>query len=263
VRLAYDNADTWVRWRATSYLDLHGEDADDLDERIDAYHAWHRANALPQYAKLSEEAATRIARGLSREDIVWGYDSFMTQVRESLRAAAERVAPVLDRLTPEQIDHVEERFAEDNRKFAKEFLRGSEQQRRARRLKRTQERLEDWVGPLSEPQAERVRQYAESAPLFDDLRDRDRKRLQAQFLAMVRAHEARQRLPDAALAWERGREPAYAAASAAFRREYFALLIDLDSSLSPEQRARAAARFRSYGEDFATLARAGAEQRPQ
>src|SRR5437867_10793184 len=37
-RLAYDHADTWLRWRAGNYLDVHGEQAEELDERIDAFH---------------------------------------------------------------------------------------------------------------------------------------------------------------------------------------------------------------------------------
>src|SRR5207244_152851 len=97
VRVAYDNADSFVRWRASSYLDLQSEAAGDLDERIDAFHAWHRARELPVYAQLAAEAAQRVEDGVSPADIVWGYDSFMARTRETLREAAERIAPVLDR----------------------------------------------------------------------------------------------------------------------------------------------------------------------
>ncbi len=73
MRLAYDNADAFLRWRATSYLDVHGEAMDELNERIDRFHAWHRAQALPQYARLAGEAAARAADGrITPEDIVWG-----------------------------------------------------------------------------------------------------------------------------------------------------------------------------------------------
>ena len=57
VRVAYDHADTYLRWRASSYLDMRGADARELDQRIDAFLDWHRAQALPSYARLSEEAA--------------------------------------------------------------------------------------------------------------------------------------------------------------------------------------------------------------
>jgi hypothetical protein len=255
LRLAYDNADTYLLFRAKSYLDLDAKGSDELDERIDEFFAWHRKNALPQYARVSDEAAKRLAKGLSREDLVWGYDSLVAHARQSLRFAAERVAPLLDRLTPQQVAHMEKRFAEDNRKFAREYLRGSEAERRKRRARRLEERLEDWVGNLSSVQAEKVKQFSERTPLYDELRAKDRQRMQAEFVDMIRKREAQKRLPDWIANWERGRDPAHLAASERFRQEYLALLLELDKTLAPEQRNRAAATFRRYAEDFRVLAR--------
>jgi len=260
LRLAYDNADTYLLFRAKSYLDLDAKGSDELDERIDEFFAWHRRTALPQYARLSEEAAKRMTRGLSRDDLVWGYDSLVAHARQSLRFAAERVAPLLDRLTPQQVAHMEKRFAEDNRKFAREYLRGSEADRRKRRAKRLEERLEDWVGNLSSMQTEKVRQFSERMPLYDELRAKDRQRMQAEFVDMIRKREAQKRLPDWIANWERGRDPAHAGASERFRQEYLVLLLEIDKTLTPGQRNRAAATFRRYAEDFRVLARrAGAE----
>jgi hypothetical protein len=260
VRLAYDNADSYIRWRAGAYLDVHGDAADELDDRIDAFLDWHRAKALPQYARLSEEAAQRLGDGLSQEDAVWGYDSLQAQAKESLRAAAERIAPMLDRLSAEQLRYLEKRLAEDNRKFARENLKGSEADRRKLRAKRLQDRLEEWVGRLTPAQVERVRQYAERAPLTDEHRDRDRKRLQAEFLATVRKHEAVKRMADLAAGWQEGRDPAFVALNEQWRKEFYALLLDFDRSLSAAQRARAVAHFRRYAEDFANLSGAANRQ---
>ncbi len=259
VRIVYDNADAFARWKADNYLRLTGADSDELDERIGAFHDWHRGAALPKYARLAEEAARRLGDGLSQEDLVWGYDALVAQGNESLRAAAERIAPLLDRVGAEQTRHIERGFAEDNRRFAKDYLRGSDEERRKRRVKRTVERLEDWVGRLSGAQRSRVQQFAERLPPeHDALRDADRRRLQAGFLEIVRTGKARERLPGYLTAWNQGRDPAFAEASEAFRREFFALLLDVDRSLTPEQRARAVARLRSFGADFAALA----EKRP-
>ena len=254
LRVAYDNGDTLLHWRLTRYLDVEGAQEEALNEAIDDFLAWHRSHELRKYAAIANDAAQRLERGLSREDLVWGYDSLVTQARESLREAATRIAPLLDRLSEQQIQHIERRFAEDNRKFAREYLRGSERERRARRLKRNVERMEDWVGRLSKEQLERVRLYTARAPLFDEHRDRDRKRLQAELLSIIRAHEAGRRLPDAAAHWDRGRDPEYRAASAALFSEYYDMVLDLDRMLSPEQRARAAARMRGFARDFTALA---------
>jgi hypothetical protein len=255
LRLAYDNADTYLHYRANGYLDLTGKDNEELEERIGDFFAWHRRHALPQYARIADEAAKRIRKGLAREDIAWGFDSLAGQARQSVRYAAERMAPLLDRLTPQQVANMEKRFAEDNRRFAREFLRGSEAERRKLRAKRVEERIEDWVGSLSQAQLERVRKFSERVPLYDELRDRDRKRMQAELLEMIRRREAQKRLPDWASNWERGRDPAHVAATERFRQEYAALLLELDRTLSPEQRGRAEASFRRYAEDFRVLAR--------
>jgi len=211
VRFAYDNADAYLRWKAGSYLDLQDADAEELDDRIDEFHAWHRKNALPKYVTLANEASQRFADGLSRQDLVWGYDSVRGQAQESLRKAADLAAPLLDR-------------------------------------------LEDWVGKLTQAQIQRAREFAERAPLVDQLRDGDRRRLQKDVMAIVRAREARTRLAERIANWERGRDPAYVAALDAWREQYFAMLMDIDRSLTPEQRARAQAHMRRYAEDFEALA---------
>jgi len=253
VRFAYDNADSYVRWQLHGYVVVEGQDADELDDRIDEFHAWHRKNALPKYVTLAHEAAQRFADGLSRADVVWGYDSARAQARESLRKAAELVAPLLDRLTPEQVAAMEGRLAEENRKFYRDYLRGAERERRARRARLAINRLEDWVGRLTQAQVQRVREYAERSPLTDELRDRDRKRLQKDVLAIVRAREARARLPERVANWERGREPAFTAALDDWREQYFAMLLDVDRMLTHEQRARALGHMRRYAEDFEAL----------
>jgi hypothetical protein len=253
-RFAYENADAYIRWKAGNYLDVQGDDAEGLDERIDEFHAWHRKNELPKYAKLAQEASRRFADGLSRQDLVWGYDSLRGQARESLRKAAELAAPLLDRLSPEQMAQIERRIAEENRQFYRNNLRGSERERRRKRAKYAVDRLEDWVGKLSQAQIARLHEYAERAPMTDELRDRDRKRLQREVMAIIRAREAQKRLPERVAYWDRGREPAFVAALELWREQYFALLIDIDRSLSPEQRSRAMGQLRRYAEDFEALA---------
>jgi hypothetical protein len=253
-RFAYENADLFLRWQTGRYLDVHDAQSEELDVRIAAFLAWHRAKALPQYAQFAREAEQRFGRGLSRADLVWGYDSFQSNIRAAMRAAAEESAPLLDRLGPEQIEHLRQRFAEDNRKFAREQLEGDEGERRKRRTRRNLERLEDWLGGLSDAQVERVRRYSEQAPLVGAMRDRERRRLQAEFLDMLRAREAAQRLPEWAQRWDRGREPVFVAAHRANLDELFAMLLDLERTLTPAQRESARARFRNYAADFERLA---------
>jgi hypothetical protein len=94
----------------------------------------------------------------------------------------------------------------------------------------------------------------DQAPIADELRDRDRKRLQNDVLAILRAREAQKRLPERLEHWERGRDPAYVSAIEAWREHYFNLMLDLDRMLTAEQRARVHSQLRRYAEDFEALA---------
>ena len=251
-RMAYDNADLYLRWQANNYFDFQAEQSEELDRNLAAFLAWHRAKALPRYARLSEDAAARMLRGLKREDLEWSYEVVRAQIREALGAAAGAAAGLFDQLSPEQIRHLEQRLAKENRKFAKEHLQGSVAELHKRRVMRNQERLEEWFGPLSDAQIERVRRYSTRAPHSAELRARDRQRRQAELVAMLRAREATRRLAPWAQDWEAGREAAYVEASRATYAEYLELLLDLDRTLSTEQRERAARRLQGY----ATLAEA-------
>lgn len=255
IQLGYRNADTILRWQADSYLDLEGPLSEELDSRIAAFLGWHRAGALPQYAKLLDEAAARASRGFVRADVLWAYDSARVQLQEALRTAAAGAGPLLDRLPAENIAHLERRLAENNRKYAKEMLAGTPEDRRKRRLRRNIERLEDWLGSLSEAQQERVRQYTDAAPLAAEMRDRDRRRRQSEMLAMLRARQASLQLVDWMGRWESDRAPAFAAAALAQRTAFIDMLVDLDRSLSPAQRQHLSERLRGYADDARALAR--------
>jgi hypothetical protein len=254
LEFAYNNADTWLRWQAGRYLDLRGDQAEEFDRRLAAFLAWHRAQALPQYARFADQARARIARGASQADLVWGYDAIRQQSREGLRRAGAELGDFLDRLSPAQLEHLERRFAEDNRKFEREWLEGGPAERSRGRLKRIVNAMEDWLGELSDAQRERVRQFNDSAPLNGELRARERGRRQAELLAMLRARDSARGLGDWAAEWDRGREPALAAASRAYVGGFLAMLADVERTLSPRQRERAIARLREHARDFDMLA---------
>ncbi len=254
-RLAYDNAGTYLRWQANSYFDFLGDQTAEFDHHLAALLAWHRAKALPQYARLAEDASARVQRGIKREDLEWAYDAVRKQVGETLGAAAAESAGLLDRLSPGQIAHFEMRLAEENRKFAKEQMQGTVEQRHKRRVKLNVERLEQWFGTLNEAQVEGVRRYSARAPFSAELRDRDRKRRQGELLALLRAREAKQHLVQWAQAWDRGREPAYASAARETEAEYIDLLLDMDRSLTPAQRETCAAHLQKYAALFDSLSR--------
>lgn len=253
---AYNNADAFIRWQAGRYLDLTDAQAEEFSARLGAFLVWHRADALPEYARLAGDAAARLERGASLADMVWGYDAIRQQAREGLRRAGAETGDFLDRLGPAQIENLERRFAEDNAKFAREWVEGAPAEVRARRLKRLAHTLEDWLGELTDAQRERVRRFNDAAPLTGAMRDAERRRRQAELLAMLRAKESGRRLAGWAAEWDRGRDAAFVRANREFTEGLLAMLADLERALSPRQRSVAVARLREYARDFQVLAAA-------
>jgi len=254
VEFAYNNAGAWVEWKADGYLDLRDDQKRELNRRVAEYFAWNRREALPEYARLADEAAARLERGASREDMVWGYDAVREQASIALGHAGAALGDFLDRLDPAQIAHFELRLAEENRRYASRYLEGTEAERRARRLERLRSTLQDWLGELNEAQLEQVRRFNDRAPLTAGWRGREHRRQQQELLALLRAQRSDGALADWWAHWDRGREPGFVRADREFVQQLLTLLAGLERTLSAGQRAYAVARLREVARDFRELA---------
>lgn len=257
MQLGYNNADSLLHWRGAQYFGFEDEQKAEFERRVQRFLAWHRKTELPLYATFADDVASRLSRGVSQGDLVWGYDAFQSYLRQSLRAGTGEVAGLLDGLAPEQIERFQRRLEKENREFAKEYGLGeAPEERREIRVKRNIKRLEDWFGSLSDSQIERIALYSRRAPLDDELRLRDRKRLQRELVAMLKMREARRKLVPWAVAWDQNRDPAFEALRKENLQEFYAMLLDLDKTLSLEQRGNAVRRLRGFAGDFTALAAA-------
>ena len=258
-RVAYDNADTVLRFMASSYLDLDAAQSDDLTPRIARFHQWHRANELPIYAALLRSASERAAVGINAEDFAWGLANVRLRYRRFAAKAAEDAAPVLATLAPPQLAALEHKFAESNEKYAKEFLSSDDRERRRKQLKRMLERFRDFAGELTPDQEARIGRFALAHERHVALRFEDRQRWQRDFVAALR----RDRVPEElgrhlAEMFERPelrRSEEFIREDARWEEDLGRLIVDLDRSLSPKQRAHVVGRLSDYAEDFAVLAR--------
>ena len=254
LQLGYNNADSLIHWRSGRYFGFEAEQKADFERRVQKFMAWHRKAELPKYVVLANGLGDRLARGVTLPDLEWGYDSFQVLLRQTLRAAAVETGELLDTLNPAQVERFQARLAKENRDFAKDHvIAESPEARRAKRVKRNVDRMEEWFGSLTEAQVERIRLYSARAPLDDILRDQDRKRMQRELVGMINAKETRRKLEAWAIAWDQNRDPEYETLRKQNLREYFGMLIDLDKTLSAEQRNRAVQRLRGFAGDFLAL----------
>jgi len=257
-RFAYNNADTALRFMASSYLDLDSAQAEEMRLRIAQFHEWHRANELPAYAALMRSASERAARGITTEDVAWGLAGVRARYRGLAAKAAEDAAPVLATLAPEQIAALERKFAENNQKFERKFLASDDEKRRRAQADRMLERFRDFAGDLTEGQEASIERFAIAHESHVALRFEDRLRWQRDAIAALKArHQARELGRDLAEMFnkpEPRRSEAFILADKAWDEDLGQLIVELDRTLSAKQRAHVVRRLSDYAKDFAVLA---------
>jgi hypothetical protein len=267
-RLAYNNADTVVRWMANDYFALEGVQEENFKARVARFHDWHRGEELPRYSILLTSAADKLADGLTAAELQWAWESVMVRYRRMAAHAAPDLAEVLVTLTPAQFGRLEEKFAESGAEYAKKYLKGTQTEQRERRDKRNLELMREWFGDLSDAQEAQLKASSARLPLVYALRLQNRQRRQQEFVALLKAYrspaELEPRLRAWLTEWEEGASPEYRRLSAQYRERYMQMLLQLDRSLTSAQRAHAVERLRDYAGIFntlaeqSTLARAGA-----
>ena len=258
MRMAYDSADTALRFMASSYLDLDSTQAEDMKQRIVRFHAWHRETELPAYAALMRSASERAARGINAEDVAWGLASVRAHYRSFAVKAVEDAAPVLVTLSPEQIGVLERKFADNNEKFQRDFLPRDDAERRRAQGKRMLERFRDFAGDLTPDQEARIGLFVLAHQDHVALRFEDRQQWQRDIVAAIRSHrdarELGRALAEIFSKPERRRTEAFVRNDKSWDDDLGQLIVELDRTLSPRQRAHVVGRLSDYASDFAALA---------
>ena len=258
VNVTYEHADWLLQRMATHYVELDDGQARAARAGFGNVHAWHRSQELPRYADLMDTAADRIERGLRREDVVW----IVRAIDERWRVVSQRLAgeltPVLITLTPAQIGEMERKLAEDNAKFAKTQAAGDPRKAARYRAAWLDDQIARWIGELTPPQKVRVELAVKQTEDFPALRLAERRRRQAHFLHLVRdTRDPRMlgsALNDMLAAPREGADETYRHGVARLEEQMIQMVLDLDRTLTPEQRATAASRMRRYAQSFRALA---------
>ena len=177
-----------------------------------------------------------------------------------MREAAPGAAELLVTITPEQIKTLENKYAKNNKKFAKEHkINGIPEEQRKARVKKVIESVEEWVGNLTDEQEAQLRATIETWPLNYTQAQEDRLRRQREFIALLeKKHDVKTLTPlvvDWMIQYEQGRTPEFAAYSQQRTENFIHLVLQTDRMLKPKQRAHFHGKLDGYIGDFSALAR--------
>jgi hypothetical protein len=221
-------------------------------------HTWHRVRELPLYADLLDQTAGRVDRHLGREDVAWMIRSIHERRRAGAVVVAQELAPLLLTLTPAQQAQIAEAMARDDARFEKTQLKSDPagMSKKVRNWMNGQD--ERWTGKLTHDQRERVGRVALSTEDFPAARLAERRRWEAALLQQTRqVHDEqalRSALADLLAEPRTGAKEAYTRSVAHYEEELTQMILDLDRSLTPSQRAAAVERLHHFAAHLRELA---------
>jgi hypothetical protein len=269
VRLSYNHADDILRFMAADYVGLDDRQLESFNVRVAHLHDWHRANELPRYVELLQSASGRLSKGLQSSDVDWAAQALRARYRLLAGRAVEEAAPILSTLDHDQLAALEKKFSRNNTRFSRQWLPGDQRKRERRLIERTRERVEEWTGPLNAAQRKRIEDFARAHPRLMEIRLAERQRWQREAVETIRRHrnpsELAPRLAGLLTDPEAGRSDEYLRENRRWQADVAQLVLDLDRTLTAEQRERALRRMNRYAEDFRALAGAKgmASERPR
>jgi hypothetical protein len=237
----YDRLDTLVGFYIEDLVDLTPEQSAQLDRTLAGNLEWHRESELQRYAAFLREFAGTVDAGLERPRLL----EASRRAEAYWRAIFVQAAPGYSALALTFTDaQVEQLIAALERKDTEEYAehaRRSAAQQAARREKSVRKFIERFTGPLSAPQRALVREHVARVPSDKEhwrvTRQRWRASLGETLRARAETPEFHARIVELIARPDELWTPQYRSAIDASRDSFIALVVALDATLTPSQRA--------------------------
>lgn len=263
IKLVYNAAPTASYWWLDGYLDFDDAQSARMREELAGLQRWHRSTQLPEYARLLQRAQTLVAaEQVSPAQACTLLEDARREIGNIAVPAGTGAANLVVSLTPEQLTHLEAKYAKSNEEFRKEWIDISPQKMREKRYEKTLERAENVYGKLDTPQRAVIRQQVEASSFDPKVQQAERVRRQQDTLKVLRGLAANQSTPEQAAQalkalFDRYRESPEPELRAYAQRQFnegcqsFAVA---HNAATPAQRENAVKRLMAYEKDVRDLA---------
>lgn len=257
VGLAYRNLDVIIPWTLSDYLDMNGEQKSWLNERLKEHLSWHCTTQLPGYLDWLDRLQTMIATNQVTDAAL---QARAREAEQAIAQTAREITPsaveLLQGLDDKQVSEMNDAFAKDQRKRLEEYLKPSLSQQIKERGERMDKRLNDWLGPLSISQQQRVATWSNALGDQNTQWIANRIHWQKQFSAAVAQRQSPQfpqRIETLLVNRESLWTPAYRQAFANTEAQARSLFVDLMAESTPDQRERLLKKIERVRKDFSDL----------
>lgn len=260
--LAYDNAAPMLTWAVDEYVDLSTQQKEWVRDRLGRAMDWHRESELPQYRALFERLLRKADGPIPVSDIEQAHHELYARYHRALERVLPDAAELLSQLDAEQMDHLQNKLEDSDRKFIRESVKGSLEERRKRQAGRWVEHLESWVGHLEGEQRDLILEHVRGFADLSTERLADRRYREGELLRLVRSKAPREEvvatLRKLFIDTQTWRRAEYREKLRQRDRQVYEMISALSATLTPVQRAHLADRARGYVRDINELTAANA-----
>jgi hypothetical protein len=257
--LVYPRLDSLVGLYLRGLVSLDGSQSVSLGSTLERNLEWHRSEELERYDAFLQGLASRVRAGLTRE----GLEDAAQQAEVYWRRIFEQAAPgytsLAATLSDRQVRELLESLQQADEKTWREYSGRTSEDRYAQREKSLRKNIERMTGPLSPQQRRLVHDYAWTARPFM-LEWRENRRLWREELAATLrlrsgpppafAERMRVLIAEPDRLWT----PEYRKAIATSRADFLDLMVRLDATLTPQQRALTQERLLALAKEVRDLA---------
>jgi hypothetical protein len=158
VKTLYSQAPDLAYWYLDGYVDFNGAQSLQVKAGLNKVQAWHRQTQLPAYIDILQKLQERMPSNITALEAC----DIAANVRGKLMAVSSQMEPtavaVATTISAGQLQQMEKKFAKTNAEYREDFIDGTPEQKRSKRLKKAVKRAEMLYGELQEDQLAMIAQ---------------------------------------------------------------------------------------------------------
>jgi hypothetical protein len=257
VKLAYNFLDWGLYWELRDYVKFNQDQRLLVKDEISQLIEWHRSDELPKYADQLEKLSVGLESGMTIEQLEETYDNLRGSWRRIVIKTLPSAIDIISNLNDQQINGFFEMLIEKEVDDAKDIERGTNARTVKEREAYVSEKLVDAIGPLNEEQKALIAQWAlsnESTKEFSLAHAIQwRTRMQVVIAERTDVQQLEKNLMLLLANRDQLRSASYRRVIEKNKHRVMQLLLDLNVTLTNQQRSKLVKKLEGFIEDFRDL----------
>lgn len=260
-RWYYHHLDWMIPWYVDDYLSLDSEQRSALEIRLAGQLNWHCRTQLPEYAVFLRSVGREFEapdQTVTREQFARHLQTLKHFWKDLMARIGPDMADILITASDEQVDELFRNIEKDNLKRQRTYVDPPEREILQNRTDRLAERLERWIGDLTDTQQTAVQQWSQNVGASSSEWLANRRRVQQAALKLIAARTVdpafKEKFTALLVSPEVVRTKAYQARLDRNIGFMLDLLVDIEKTLTDAQRSHLLAYLESLAGDFDVLA---------